>query len=165
MGISPPYILIVDDDDDIRTMLVDLLEDYGYPVRTAHDGVEALHLVTEDPPSLVILDLWMPALDGRGFTEEVHRRGIALPIVLMTAAPNPTEMAGALHADGVLQKPFELYDLLDTVQRLYPDAPAGSDVADETAERPPTSTSTHSTHAYRSPAGPPTHHASYDASL
>jgi two-component system response regulator MprA len=116
-------ILVVDDDPDIRTMLVDLLQLNGYSVCVAGNGAEALKSIDNRSPELVILDLWMPVLNGAEFVRELDRRGIDLPILVMTAAPNPTQLASDLGVAGYLQKPFELFDLLDSVKRLCPAQP------------------------------------------
>jgi CheY-like chemotaxis protein len=110
-------ILVVDDDPDIRTVLVDLLQLNGYSVCAAGNGAEALTCLETSSPDLIILDLWMPVLNGAGLVRELDRRGIDLPILITTAAPNPGQIASDLGAIGCLQKPFELIDLLDAVER------------------------------------------------
>src|SRR5687768_15357853 len=82
-------ILIVDDDLDIRETLTEILEDRGFDVITAANGLEALNLIrsAEAAPSVILLDLMMPVMDGYGFLEE-YRRAPALasiPVVVVTA--------------------------------------------------------------------------------
>jgi two-component system, chemotaxis family, chemotaxis protein CheY len=118
MGSKP--ILVVDDDPSIRTIVSEILAGEGYPVETAADGAEALRVLQDLQPALVLLDMRMPVLDGWGFARAVRERGIALPILVMTAAQNARRWAEEIGADGYLAKPFDLTDLLDAVERLHP---------------------------------------------
>ena len=111
-------ILVVDDDPSIRSTISELLELEGYPVATAADGEEALQAVERARPSLVLLDMRMPVLDGWGFAREVKARGLRLPIVVMTAAQDARRWAQEIEADGYVSKPFNVTDLLDAVERL-----------------------------------------------
>ena len=113
-------ILVVDDDPSILAVVAQILHFEGYPVQTATDGAEALAAVDEQRPSLVLLDMRMPVLDGWGFARALATRGEALPIVVMTAAQDARRWADEIGAAGYLAKPFELPDLLDVVERLGP---------------------------------------------
>jgi CheY-like chemotaxis protein len=109
-------ILVVDDDDDIRFDLRQVLEDEGYHVMTARHGKEALERLREgDRPCLILLDLMMPVMDGTEFLE--HQRGdpaIAnVPVVVVTAF---VDRAGGLHTAGLIPKPVEIDPLLSTVR-------------------------------------------------
>ena len=86
----------------------------------ARDGYEALDRVRESSPSLVVLDLMMPRLDGRGFIREAQRLGLRdqLKILVVTAASRAEEEMASLNAEGYLDKPFSLFDLLEQVERL-----------------------------------------------
>ena len=116
-------VLVVDDDRHIREMLAGALGDDGYAVRTAANGAEALDLVERAVPSVVLLDLWMPVLDGWGFARALEERGVAVPLALMTAATYGRRAAEDMGA-AYLAKPFELDDMLDPVGRLVRQAPA-----------------------------------------
>src|SRR5687768_233387 len=111
-------ILVVDDDASIRQTVREILDLEGYPVETASDGREALRVVERDAPSLVLLDMRMPELDGWGFAREIRERGIELPILVMTAAENARSWAAEIGADGYVAKPFELDELLAAVERV-----------------------------------------------
>jgi two-component system, chemotaxis family, chemotaxis protein CheY len=111
-------ILVVDDEPMIREMVAEVLESEGYAVMTAANGSEALGVVSAHPPSLVILDLWMPVLDGPGFARELDARGLDVPIVVMTASYLAKPTAGDIGARCVLRKPFDLSDLLDAVETV-----------------------------------------------
>jgi two-component system, chemotaxis family, chemotaxis protein CheY len=125
-------ILVVDDEPTIREMVAEVLESEGYAVMTAANGSEALGVVSEYPPSLVILDLWMPVLDGPGFARELDARGLDVPIVVMTASYLAKPIAGDIGARYVLRKPFELSDLLDAVETVV-DGKAAEAVGPSTA--------------------------------
>ncbi len=111
-------VLVVDDDDSIRTTVSDVLDLEGYAVVTAANGVEALQAVEEQPPLLVLLDMRMPMLDGWGFARELKARGVQLPILVMTAANNARAWAEEIEAEGFVAKPFDLGDLVAAVQRV-----------------------------------------------
>jgi CheY-like chemotaxis protein len=114
-------ILVVDDDPSIRATVRAILEMEGYPVESAEDGAQALHAVEQQRPSLVLLDMRMPVLDGWGFARAVKERGLKLPILVMTAAQDARRWASEIGADGYLAKPFDLLDLLRAVERLGTD--------------------------------------------
>jgi two-component system chemotaxis response regulator CheY len=122
--VSAGPILVVDDDPSILAVVAQILDFEGYPVQTAADGAEALAAVDSQRPSLVLLDMRMPVLDGWGFAHALAVRGEQLPIVVMTAAQDARRWAEEIGAAGYLAKPFELPDLLGVVERLGP-SPAG----------------------------------------
>ncbi|MFN8557432.1 MAG: response regulator [Dehalococcoidia bacterium] len=110
--------ILVDDDSSIRETVAAILDMEGYPVVTASNGLEALRMVEDAPPALVLLDMRMPVMDGWGFTRELQTRGIQLPVLVMTAAQNARRWAAEVGAAGFVAKPFDLSDLLDAVERL-----------------------------------------------
>jgi two-component system, response regulator, stage 0 sporulation protein F len=112
-----PTVLIVDDDPSIRKMLVEVLSLEGYPTETAVNGREALEVLAKSGPRVVLLDLLMPEVDGRGVIaslrahpeeREKHR------IILVSAWTN-LEAARDLAADGALVKPFNVTQLLNVI--------------------------------------------------
>ncbi len=112
-------ILIVDDDPFILEFLKAVLEASDYPVVTASNGKEALQLLKSTQPSLILLDMAMPILDGPGFLREIgHNPQPRSPVVVMTAMDDARRMARDLGAEGWLQKPFDLDTLLDLVNHL-----------------------------------------------
>lgn len=118
MKVMADTILVVDDDPSILETVSDILEFEGYEVETVTNGQEALAWVQAETPSLVLLDMRMPVLDGWGFSREVRERGLRMPIVVMTAAQNARKWADEIEADGYVSKPFELPDLLEAVRRF-----------------------------------------------
>lgn len=114
-------VIVVEDDDDIRTLIVRRLERAGHEVRSAADGVEGLELIHERMPELVVLDWMMPRLDGLGVAEQLAADGGARPRILMlTARSQQSDIDRALAAgvDGFLVKPFLGPDLLTAVDGL-----------------------------------------------
>lgn len=123
---GPPRtrLLVVEDDEDIRSSLVQVLEDEGYQVDSAENGRVALTALMAPGrrlPRLILLDMMMPVLDGGGFMEEQSRAPdlAAIPVLILSAsgaaqtAPKPPNLATSL-----LKKPFTLDRLLSTVQAL-----------------------------------------------
>jgi two-component system chemotaxis response regulator CheY len=115
-----PPILVVDDDPAILATVCEALDLEGFPVVSATNGAEALDVVAGNLPSLVLLDMRMPVLDGWGFVRAARERGLNLTIVVMTAASDAPRWAMEIGAHGVLAKPFELDELMNAVQQLRP---------------------------------------------
>lgn len=111
----PRSILVVDDDPAILEAVAEILSDEGYVVATARDGAEGLAAIERSQPALVLLDRWMPILDGQGFWQALQQRGLHVPIIAMTASNDAAAWAQELKAAGVLPKPFKLPMLLDLV--------------------------------------------------
>jgi CheY-like chemotaxis protein len=111
-------VLVVDDDDAILASVREILELEGYPVVTATNGAEALRRIEEERPALVLLDMRMPGLNGWDVARILRERGLAVPILVMTAAQDARRWAAQIGASGYLAKPFDLDDLLGTVERL-----------------------------------------------
>lgn len=111
-------ILIVDDDQEIREMVEYALGDEGYSVISAQHGEAALEMLEHHSPSLILLDMRMPVMDGWTFVRTYRRRPAPhIPIVVMTAAIDAAQWAREVAASGFIAKPFELTRLFDTVRR------------------------------------------------
>jgi CheY-like chemotaxis protein len=110
-------ILVVDDDAEILAMLRDFLEGEGLVVRTAANGAEALDMLAEVDPALILLDMRMPVLDGWGFAERFRERRLDCPIVVMTAAESARRWAEEIGATSYIAKPFDVNELLQTIER------------------------------------------------
>lgn len=112
-------ILIVEDDDAIVEFLTTLLEEEGYQVIAAHNGEEGLAFLEKKRPALVLCDLMMPVLDGEGMCRRMQAdpRYQSIPFVLMSAVRSAINRTNC-HYTAVLVKPFELNDLLETVDRV-----------------------------------------------
>ena len=119
-------ILVVEDDLDLLGLVEMLLQDAGHRVRTASNGLQALERVSDEMPGLILLDMRMPVMNGWEFAREFQaRHGRACPIVVVTAAENAQLRAKEIEADAWLAKPFDLDDVLRTVDRFLPQ-PSGA---------------------------------------
>jgi two-component system, OmpR family, response regulator CpxR len=112
-------VLLVEDDLELRDILQDVLEDEGYDVIPAADGRQALEYLRntstgDETPALLILDLMMPIVSGWQVLEAINEDpSLQMPVIVVSAS-------GRARPDGVtayLRKPFNLYELLDTVHR------------------------------------------------
>jgi CheY-like chemotaxis protein len=116
-------VLVADDDDELRGLVVDTLRSDGYTVVEARDGAELLALLCDTVsggrvwPDVLVADVRMPKLSGLGVLEELKRVHILLPVVMMTGfSPDSVEtVAKRLGAIGVLKKPFDVDDLRTAV--------------------------------------------------
>lgn len=120
-------ILVIDDDRDIRDVLAMVLGAEGHDVRTAPDGVAGLDQLRAGlRPSLMLLDMMMPRLDGAGFLEEVRKDPAVarIPVVVLTGRPAARRTAIELGAAGYLTKPVELEALLSAVAEVERAAPS-----------------------------------------
>jgi len=112
-------ILVVEDDAAISAAIVFALWSEGYQVETAHNGVEAVEAIEKQRPSLVVLDMHMPVLDGWGFTKTIRERGFDPPILVITATAGSAERAAQdIGAAGYCPKPFPLNEFLHSVDVL-----------------------------------------------
>ena len=114
-----PRILVVDDDDDIRILLRELLGRAGYRVEEAANGRAALRQLFETPPSLVLLDVTMPELDGYQTLERIRDLS-DVPVIMLTARTQELERVRGLAsgADDYVSKPFGRQELLARIQAL-----------------------------------------------
>jgi CheY-like chemotaxis protein len=117
----PARILLVEDDPDVRASLAEALSELGYVVDEASNGSEALErLRTSERPGVILLDLMMPVMDGWTFRGlQRSDPGLAgIPVVVLSAALQPGAGLSDLSVDGLLEKPFELDRLVDTLARV-----------------------------------------------
>jgi CheY-like chemotaxis protein len=118
---SQNLILIVDDDLDIRDALSDTLEDQGFEVVTAANGVEALKLLQTMavPPSVILVDLMMPVLDGYGFLAErrKHPEIASIPVAVITAG-HGVDYHRLSDSTPVIAKPINVPKLFDLLRQL-----------------------------------------------
>ena len=119
---QPCRILVVDDDAGIRATLRDILESEGYPVLTAGNAARALPLVEAEQPGIIVLDMRMPVASGGDFAAALRARGVAIPILVLTAARDPAAVAREIGAADWVGKPFDVLDLLEQVARLDAEA-------------------------------------------
>ena len=113
-----PSVLVIEDDEATRAMVIAALADEGYAVIAARDGDEGMRLALEHHPALILLDLRMPRRSGLTFLEE-HRADGQPPaaVVVMTAAGNRDQDDVRSRVDGVLAKPFDIDELIEVARR------------------------------------------------
>jgi two-component system response regulator MprA len=118
--VSVGAILVVDDDAPIRRMLVRTLAAEGFEARAAPDGGAALAAIEESAPDVLVLDVAMPGLDGLAVARRVRTKGLAFPILLLTARDAVAERVAGLDAgaDDYLVKPFATEELLARIRAL-----------------------------------------------
>ncbi|WP_062518330.1 response regulator transcription factor [Demequina gelatinilytica] len=126
-------ILVIDDEDNLRTMLCAALRYAGYEVSDAADGQNGLKAVKEQRPDLIVLDVMMPGLDGFAVCRRLRESGDRTPIIFLTARDSAKDKVEGLTigGDDYLQKPFNLDELVarvEAVSRRVEHAPSASDV-------------------------------------
>jgi len=116
---KPGMILIAEDDQDMRNLLRDELYDLGLPIQEAADGDEALRVVLEVCPSLILTDLRMPA-GGLDYISRIRTFAPDVPVILLTSFGDPKTKAEALAlgVEAYFDKPVRLSELRGAVQRL-----------------------------------------------
>src|SRR5262245_48275712 len=108
-------ILVVDDEPMVRQSIGVFLQDEGYIVDLASDGVDALAKIAEHRPDAILLDIMMPNMNGRQLLRALRDdpRYVDLPVVVMTAVRGLTVQPGALGTSEVVEKPFDINELLN----------------------------------------------------
>jgi CheY-like chemotaxis protein len=121
---AEPRVLIVDDDDDIRESVIEILEDEGHPAFGAVNGADALFKLrtSDELPAVILLDIMMPGMDGKTFRKEqvADPRLASIPVVLMSADAHVEETASFLKVDGYLKKPVHLAELFKVAETYLP---------------------------------------------
>lgn len=110
-------VLVVEDDDDLRSLVAEVLVQEHCVVREAASGEAGLDDIARNgPPDLILLDMRMPGMSGADFARELQRRGEVLTIVVMTAAVSARTLAEEIQAAGWLAKPFSISALVSIVR-------------------------------------------------
>jgi len=121
---SPELILIVDDDQNIRDSLAEVLRAENYAVRLAGDGHEAVRQFLQGPPDLILLDLNMPNLNGWEAFQIMAELYPFMPVIVITARPGQAIRAAQAGIDLLMEKPLDIPSLLEAIRKLLaqPDA-------------------------------------------
>jgi len=110
-------VLVVEDDDDIRNAMIDILESEGYHAESATNGKEALELLRKiQKPCLVLLDMMMPIMNGREFLDKIMEDSFLapIPVLVVSAIADKTDTEGAV---GFLKKPVDIDMVMKMVDR------------------------------------------------
>lgn len=120
-------ILVVDDNGGIVSVLTMMLEMGGYIVRSMSDGHEIKNLKAPYP-DLIILDMWMPDINGADICKSLKENEATkhIPILMISAHPNAGEMAESAGADGFIEKPFVMKELLGIVAKHIGQSPSST---------------------------------------
>lgn len=111
-------VLVVEDDEDIRNSIIDLLESEGFQAQSAANGKEALDLLHHiQKPCLVLLDMMMPIMNGREFLDLVMKDSYLapIPVVIVSAIADKTNTQGAI---GFLKKPIDIDMVMKLVEKF-----------------------------------------------
>jgi len=118
--VAKKRVLVVEDHEPMLGAIKSILEMRGYTVSTAVNGVDALQLMEDAQPDLLIVDILMPEMDGYTFYEEVRKRPAwrSTPLIFLTsmAEREDIQRGRALGVNGYITKPFEPNDLLEAVR-------------------------------------------------
>lgn len=112
-------ILLIDDDPDVRTVMSILLKKEGYEVDTASRREEALHKLSQDIPSLILLDVLLSGADGRELCRELKASPNTkdIPVIIFSGHPGAAFQFQAYGADDFIAKPFQTEALLEKLSR------------------------------------------------
>jgi DNA-binding response OmpR family regulator len=121
-------VLVADDEADILQLVTFVLERGGYETVCARSGDEALRLALELRPSLAVLDVMMPGIDGFEITRRLRaaEETRTMPVILLTARAQPADVSTGMMAgaSAYVKKPFDPAELKDRVDRLLEPRPA-----------------------------------------
>jgi CheY-like chemotaxis protein len=117
---------VVEDDESIRNVIVDVLDERGFRVLSAPNGAVALEVLEHERPAVMVLDLLMPVMHGWEFMESYLERtgGALIPIVVVSVNPALPRSFGRFGVHAVVAKPFKVDDLIDSVEAAAADAPS-----------------------------------------
>jgi two-component system OmpR family response regulator len=113
-------VAIVEDDPDLRSTLARGLREEGYTVVAAATGAEGVELISAEPPAGIVMDIGLPDADGRDVCQALRVRGVAAPVLFLTARDALTDRLSGFHAGGddYLTKPFHFDELVVRLQAL-----------------------------------------------
>lgn len=114
-------ILVIDDDADVRTIMINYLNKMGYAVMLASDGQQGINLAKAHYYDLIISDINMPKMDGIEFVSQVKSINPWVPILVITGyhTPEVTELTKTFDSVGLLNKPFKYEKLEDTIHKIF----------------------------------------------
>jgi DNA-binding response OmpR family regulator len=113
-----PIILVVEDDNDLRTFLEDMLREYNYTVYSTGKASFAMKIVDKVRPNLVLMDLGLPDLSGDAICAKIKESYPSLPVMILTASSDTKDVVSSFEkgADDYIQKPFKVEELLARIK-------------------------------------------------
>ncbi len=115
-------ILIIEDDDNVRESLIELLKTRNYNVVAAENGAKGLMLAQENKPSLIVCDVIMPGISGFDVVESIRKDANLshIPFIFLSAKANQSDMDYGIKmgANFYMTKPFKVRDLFSTIENL-----------------------------------------------
>ncbi len=122
-AVPPKHILVVDDDEMMRSYLKELLLIHDFKITEAENGKLGLKAFRENTPDLVLTDIIMPEMEGISFIRELRAHNSDIPIIAMTGNVHGKmeeylDISSQLGADEILRKPIKSQEFLDTINRL-----------------------------------------------
>lgn len=115
-----PRILVIEDDESIRKVLEEYLDQLGFQVITAADGLEGLDLIKQENYDLIISDIRLPYVSGIGLIKVAREINPRVPIISITGFGKESESTAREEATIVLAKPFQLEELSRKINELLP---------------------------------------------
>lgn len=125
--LDPIKVLIVDDEEVMRSLMIKILEKAGYKVITANGGIAARQILAEQPIDLVLSDVKMPDMNGFDLLKEIKANYPHIAVIMMTAYADSYTIKDALiyGADEYITKPFKHYEVTVVMERAYWRSQAG----------------------------------------
>ncbi len=113
-------LLYVDDEQDLRTLVQMHLSLEGYEVETAADGDTALALIQSQPFDIILLDVYMPKMNGIQVLQYLKKHGMDSRLIILTGANNPyiAKECARLGASAYLSKPYNFHELIDSIDKV-----------------------------------------------
>ena len=129
---SQKTILVVDDEDKVRESVKEVLTDEGYRVLDTADATCVLEMIEAEQPGLVLLDIWMPKIDGIGLLKEIKSKKPSTNVVMISGHGNihTAVTATKFGAFDFIEKPVSLDGLLHTVQRALGELPVAQSLSE-----------------------------------
>ena len=114
-------ILLVEDEADLRMLITENLESYGYEIYPAGDGEEGLRLIRELKPDLIITDVLMPKMNGNEFVKKVRELDIGkeIPFIVLTVRKLMKDYFEAINIEEFISKPFETKELVMKIEKVF----------------------------------------------
>ena len=116
---SKKTILLIEDDDVLRKIIETFLEESGYLVLKAKDGLEGIEMISKEAFDLIVVDVVLPHVSGIGVIKMAKTRCPEIPIICITGHGHfPEKLAEEEHVDKIFHKPFEFKELAEAIESL-----------------------------------------------